>query len=373
MSVKVPFMDLKRIHSPIKEEILARISSIIDRSAFILGSEVENFEKEFASYVGTSHALGVANGLDALKLALQAMDVGPGDEVITAANTFAATAFAVSSIGARPVLVDVEEDSYNIDPSEIERAITGKTKVIIPVHLYGQPATMEPIQAIATKRGLKILEDCAQAHGAKYKGKGIGTFGTAAGFSFYPGKNLGAMGDGGAITTSDADCLKKLKILRDVGQSEKYHHAVIGHNSRLDSMQAAILSVKLKGMQRETEERVMAANWYGEQLGTVAQIQLPKGLGDRTHVFHLYVILTKDAKDRDTLRQHLTDDGIQTGLHYPIPLHLQKCYADLGYKNGQFPKTERMAKSLLSLPIFPGMSREEVGIVADSIKRFFKC
>lgn len=373
MSVKVPFMDLKKIHAPIKEEILSRIGAIIDRSAFILGPEVENFEKEFATYVGTSSSLGVANGLDALKLALQALDIGPGDEVITAANTFAATAFAISSVGARPVLVDVEADSYNLDPSAVERAITNKTKAILPVHLYGQPATMAPIQALAKAKGIQIIEDCAQAHGALYQGKGIGTFGALGCFSFYPGKNLGAMGDGGAITTSSPDLLKKLKILRDVGQSEKYHHTVIGHNSRLDAIQAAILSVKLKDLPAQTVDRAKLGKRYAELLSGVTQIQLPKVLSDRTHVFHLYVILTREPNDRDPLRQYLTDQGIQTGLHYPIPLHLQKCYADLGYKLGDFPITERMAKSLISLPIFPGMSDLEIETVATAIKRFYKC
>lgn len=373
MSVKVPFMDLKRIHAPIKEELLARIGSIIDRSAFILGPEVEGFEKEFAAYVGTPHALGVANGLDALKLALQALGIGPGDEVILPANTFAATSFAISHVGARPVLVDVEERSSNIDPSAIAKVITGKTKAILPVHLYGQPATMAPIQSLAQANHLAIIEDCAQAHGATYQGKGVGTFGVAGCFSFYPGKNLGAMGDGGAVVTSDADFLKKLKILRDVGQSEKYHHTVIGHNSRLDAMQAAILSVKLKGMRAQTEQRSGIAKRYLQLLGTLDSIQLPEVLSDRTHVFHLYVILTRNSKDRDPLRQHLTDLGIQTGLHYPIPLHLQICHADLGYREGAFPNTERMAKSMISLPIFPGMSDLEIETVATAIRSFYKC
>lgn len=366
-------MDLKRIHAPMKEEILSRISSIIDRSAFILGSEVENFEKEFAAYVGTKSALGVANGLDALKLALQALNIGPGDEVITAANTFAATAFAISSVGAKPVFADIEERSYNIDPASVEKVITSKTKAIMPVHLYGQPATMTPLLALAKAKGIAIIEDCAQAHGATYQGKTIGTFGTAAGFSFYPGKNLGAMGDGGAITTSSPECLAQLKILRDVGQSEKYHHALIGHNSRLDAMQAAILSVKLKGMREQTEDRVNIAKRYAGLLSSVKQIQIPETLSDRTHVFHLYVIMTLDPNDREPLRKHLNDNGIQTGLHYPIPLHLQKCYSYLGYKAGDFPVTEKYAKSLLSLPIYPGMTGAETEVVSAEIKRFYGC
>jgi dTDP-4-amino-4,6-dideoxygalactose transaminase len=373
MSINVPFMDLKRIHASQKDEILSRIGSIIDRSAFILGSEVESFEKEYAAYVGSKFSLGVANGLDALKLSLQAIGIGPGDEVITAANTFAATAFAISSVGARPVFVDIEPGSYNVDPAAVERAVTSKTKAIMPVHLYGQPATMGPIVELAKRKGLQIIEDCAQAHGATYRNQAIGTFGIAAGFSFYPGKNLGAMGDGGAITTSDPDTLKKLKTLRDVGQSEKYHHTVIGHNSRLDAMQAAILSVKLRDLRAQTEERAKLGKRYQALLSEVKQIQIPEVLSDRTHVFHLYVITTRDEKDRDALKEFLGKAGIQTGMHYPIPLHLQKCYADLGYREGDFPISEKMAKSLISLPIFPGMTGPEIEAVAAGIRGYFKC
>jgi dTDP-4-amino-4,6-dideoxygalactose transaminase len=370
---KVPFMDLKRIHGPLKEEILARISSIIDRSAFVLGSEVEGFEKEFAGYVGMRHAIGVANGLDALKLALQAQGVGPGDEVITAANTFAATAFAISSVGARPVLADVEERTSNIDPSAVEKALSPRTKAILPVHLYGQPASMAPILALAEKRGIAVIEDCAQAHGASYEGKGIGTFGVMGCFSFYPGKNLGAMGDGGGVVTSSAEHLARLKVLRDVGQSEKYHHSTIGHNSRLDALQAAILSVKLRGLKEQTEDKVRTARRYGELLSKVSRIRLPEVQGDRTHVYHLYVIHVRDAGDREPLRQHLADRGVQTGLHYPIPLHLQKCYAGLGYRTGDFPVTEGLAGSLLSLPIFPYMTDEEIEAVVAGVRSYFRC
>jgi dTDP-4-amino-4,6-dideoxygalactose transaminase len=356
-----------------KEEILSRISTIIDNSSFILGAPVAEFEAEFARWSGSAHSLGVANGLDALRLALQALDVGPGDEVILPANTFAATAFAASQIGATPVLVDVEPTTYNLDPSLIERAITKKTKAIMPVHLYGQPASLAPILEIAKRHGLSIVEDCAQSHGALYQGKPAGTFGDAAGYSFYPGKNLGAMGDGGATNTQRADVLAKLKVLRDVGQSEKYHHAVVGTNSRLDALQAAILSVKLKRLSAETEDRVRAAKRYGELLGGIRQIRLPQVASDRTHVYHLYVILTEDPKDREPLRKHLGDLGIQTGLHYPIPLHQQKCYAHLGYRTGDFPVTERAAASLLSLPMFPWMTEEESKSVAAGIKGYFGC
>lgn len=366
-------MDLKRIHAPLKEEILSRLGTIIDRSAFILGAEVEAFEKEFAEYVGAKNALGVANGLDALKLSLQAIGVGPGDEVITSANTFAATAFAVSSVGAKPVFVDIEERSYNLDPAAVSRAVTSRTKAIMPVHLYGQPATMTPLLELSERKGIAIIEDCAQSHGAMYKNRATGTFGIAAGFSFYPGKNLGAMGDGGAITTSDSTVFKNLKTLRDVGQSEKYHHTVIGHNSRLDAMQAAILSVKLRGLRAQTEDRMRIGQRYASLLSKVAQIQIPEVLADRTHVFHLYVIMTREVKERDALREHLTKAGIQSGLHYPIPLHLQKCYADLGYREGQFPLSERMAKSLISLPMFPGMTEAETEAVASAIRGFYKC
>lgn len=367
---KVPFADLTRIHAPLKAEILNRLGSIIDRSAFVLGPEVEAFEKDFASFVGTTHSIGVASGLDALKLALQAIGVGPGDEVITSANTFVATAFAASAVGAKVVLVDVEEDTYNIDPRLLEKAITPRTKAILPVHLYGQPATLGPILEMAKARGIPVIEDACQSHGAKYQGKNSGAIGLMGCFSFYPGKNLGAMGEGGAITTSDDGLKARLRMLRDVGQRKKYDHAVIGNNARIHTFQAAILGAKLPHLAKQNDERVRIAARYRELLGDVRQIVLPKVAADRTHVYHLYVI---SAEKRDALQKQLGDKGVQTLIHYPVPIHFQECYASLGKGPGSFPVTERLAKSILSLPIFPGMTDAEIAAVASGIREFYGC
>lgn len=376
MSIKVPFLDLSRIHAPVKDDVLSRISSIIDRSAFVLGPEVAAFEKEFSSFVGTRHTIGVSSGLDALKLALRALSIGPGDEVITAANTFVATAFAISSTGAKVVLVDIEENSCNIDPAQVARAISPKTKAILPVHLYGQPATMAPLVDLAAKHGIPVIEDAAQAHGAVYQGKSCGSMGVMGCFSFYPGKNLGAMGEGGAVTTSDDGLKDRLRMLRDVGQKEKYQHEVIGENSRLHTIQAAILSAKLPGLASQNEDRARIARRYGEQLADLKGIALPKNAPDRTHVYHLYVIETLGTahpkKEREALQAHLLERQIHTGIHYPNPVHLQKCYAHLGKGPGSFPISERRAESILSLPIFPAMRDEEVDAVCQGIREFYK-
>lgn len=375
MPTPVPFVDLSRIHSPLKGELLARIGSIIDRSAFVLAPEVEKFENEFAAFVGTKHAVGVNSGLDALKLGLEALGVGPGDEVITAANTFVATAFAASAVGAKVVLVDCEEDTYNLDPKKLERAITSKTKAILPVHLYGQPASMDPILEIARAHRIQVIEDAAQAHGATYKNRSCGTFGVMGCFSFYPGKNLGAIGEGGAVTTSDEGLRDRIRCLRNVGQKQKYYHEYIGSNSRMHSIQAAVLSAKLPGLKAQNEDRNRAAKRYRELLGGSKNIALPVCASDRTHVYHLYIIqcLGKKAGDqeRDLLQKHLGSLGVQTGIHYPIPIHFQNCYRSLGYKPGDFPVTERLAKSILSLPMFPGMRDEELEAVADGIRSFY--
>lgn len=370
MAAKVPFADLTRIHSPLKEELLRKIGAIIDRSAFVLGPEVEAFEKDFASFVGSAHAVGVASGLDALKLALQALGVGSGDEVITAANTFIATAFAISAVGAKPVLVDCEDRSYNLDPALLERAITPKTKAIIPVHLYGQPADMKPILEVAARKGIPVVEDACQAHGASYGKKKCGNLGTLGCFSFYPGKNLGAMGEGGAVTTSDEKLKDKIRVLRDVGQSKKYVHEVIGHNSRLHNVQAAILGAKLPGLSAQNEDRARAARRYGELLANVPAVTLPKVMEGRTHVYHLYVIV---AKDREALQKDLAAKNVQTLIHYPTPIHVQRAYAHLGHGPGSFPVTERLAGSILSLPMFPGITDDELETVARGIREFYRC
>jgi dTDP-4-amino-4,6-dideoxygalactose transaminase len=367
---RVPFADLTRIHGPIKQEILARIGSIIDRSAFVLGSEVEMFEKHFASFVGAQHVVGVASGLDALKLAVQAMGIGPGDEVITAANTFIATAFAITSTGAQVVLVDCEDETFTLDVSRIERAINSRTRAIIPVHLYGQPCSMDPILSLARARNLKVIEDCAQSHGATYKGVSTGRLGDAGCFSFYPGKNLGAMGEGGAVSCDPPDLAGKVRVLRDVGQRKKYDHVEVGHNSRLHSIQAAILDLKLPGLAEQNAQRVHLAGRYGKALSEIRQIKTPAVALDRTHVYHLYVI---QAEDRDGLQRHLADSGVQTLVHYPVPIHLQPCYRSLDKGPGSFPVTEKLAKSILSLPVFPGMTDEELDLVVSEIRRFYKC
>jgi dTDP-4-amino-4,6-dideoxygalactose transaminase len=373
MATKVPFVDLTRIHAPLKEDILKRIGSIIDRSAFVLGPEVDSFERDFAAFVGSAHAVGVSSGLDALILALKALEIGPGDEVIVPANTFIATAFAVSSCGAKPILVDCEEESYNIDPAKIEKAITSRTKAILPVHLYGQPADMGPIMDIAKKRGLVVVEDCAQSHGAKYDGKMTGTFGAISCFSFYPGKNLGAMGEGGAIVTADEKLRARVRMFRDVGQREKYHHDVIGHNSRLHTVQAAILSAKLPHLMTQTEDRVRAARRYDELMSGIPYLKLPKNVAGRSHVYHLYVVQTRSPDEREALRKHLNDRSVQCGIHYPIPIHMQVAYKGLKQSEGAFPVTEKLARTILSLPMFCGMTEDELTTVAKVVKEFYKC
>lgn len=371
----VPFADLTRVNSPLKDEILKRIGAIIDRSSYVLGPEVEAFEKDFAKFVGTPHCLGLNSGLDALKLALEALGVGPGDEVITSANTFIATAYAISQVGAKPVLVDCEDRAWNLDPTKLEQAITPRTKAIMPVHLYGQPADMDPILAIAKKHGIPVIEDSAQSHGATYKGRACGTMGVMGCFSFYPGKNLGAMGEGGAVTTSDDGLREKIRMLRDVGQKTKYVHEVIGSNSRIHTFQAAVLGAKLPGLKAQNDDRNRVAKRYGELLGGLKAIRLPEALADRTHVYHLYVIETlgkkSGAKERDELKQFLADRKITALIHYPTPIHLQKCYANLGYPRGTFPVAERLGGAILSLPMFPFMREDEIVAVADAVKAFY--
>jgi dTDP-4-amino-4,6-dideoxygalactose transaminase len=372
MAGKVPLMDLSRIHAPLKNEILQSLSSIIDRSAFVLGPEVEEFEKIWAAQIGTTYCVGVNSGLDALKLALQAVGVGPGDEVITAANSFIATSFAITATGATPVFVDVEETSYNMDPTQLEKAITPRTKVILPVHLFGQSATMDPIIAIAQKHNLKIVEDVAQGHKAQYKGKNCGAMGLAGCFSFYPGKNLGSMGEGGAVTTSDKEVFEKLKILRNVGQKERDKHVVIGHNARLHNMQAGILSIKARHLHTHNQARIDLAKRLFEAFADVKELKLPIAVDDRSHVYHLFVVVTKDFETREAFKKYLSENGVDNKVHYPTPIHLQPCYAHLNKGPGSFPVAERLANTMLSLPMFAGMTDEEFKTLVSVIKSFFK-
>jgi dTDP-4-amino-4,6-dideoxygalactose transaminase len=339
---------------------------VLENTSFILGPEVSHFEENFAAYCGVQHAVGVNSGTSALFLALSAFDIGRGDEVITAANTFVATVEAIIYTGATPVLIDIDEDTYNMDPDKIEAAITERTKAIMPVHLYGQPAEMDRIMDIAAARGLMVIEDAAQAHGAKYRGARTGSFGKCGCFSFYPGKNLGAYGEGGAIVTDDGELAEKLRMLRDHGQAKKYQHQVVGYNMRLEGFQGAVLDVKLRKLDEWNSARRNNAALYSSQLAE-SEVVTPKAPEHVEPVYHLYVIRTKK---RDELQAHLQSKSIATGLHYPIPIHLQEGYAHLGYREGDFPVTERCAAEILSLPMFAELTGEEIAEVAREINAF---
>jgi dTDP-4-amino-4,6-dideoxygalactose transaminase len=359
----IPFVDLQAQYRSIASDVTDAMMRVVERGDYILGDDVRLFEEEFSQYIGTSEAIAVGSGLDALELALRAYGVGPGDEVITAANTFIATALAVMAVGARPILVDVVGETYNIDPAAIEAAITSKTKAIMPVHLYGQPADMLPILEIAQQHGLIVIEDAAQAHGARYDGRRAGALGHAAGFSFYPAKNLGAYGDGGMVVTNDAATAEKIRRLRNYGQRVKYEHSVIGTNSRLDTIQAAILRFKLRRLDHWNAARSEHAAAYNVLLAG-APIILPKTAQKCSHVYHLYVI---QLDRRSEVQNLLTARGIGTGIHYPIPIHLQEACASLGYRKGDFPVTENAASRILSLPMYPEMTTGQREFVAEEL------
>lgn len=339
----------------------------MDSGWYVLGREVQAFEEEFAAYCGAKYCVGVANGLDALHLILRAMEIGAGDEVIVPANTYIATWLAVSYAGAQPVPVEPDERTYNIDPARIEAAITPRTKAILAVHLYGQTADMEPIKEIAVRHGLKVIEDAAQAHGARYKGFRAGNLGDAAGFSFYPSKNLGAFGDGGAVVTNDAALAEKVRVLRNYGSQVKYYNEVKGYNSRLDELQAALLRVNLTKLDEWNERRRQAANLYLQALGETTDLRLPFVPEELEPVWHLFVV--RHPK-RDALQKHLAATGIGTLIHYPLPPHLQKAYLDMGFTQGAFPLSERIAEEVLSLPMGAHMSDDEVDYVASQISSF---
>lgn len=352
----IPFLDLEAPYLELKSELDAAIARVVSSGWFIGGPEVDQFEAEYASFCDATHAVGVANGLDALHLALRAMDVGPGDEVIVPSNTYIATWLAVSQCGAIPVPVEPDARTFNIDPARIEAAITPRTRVILPVHLYGQPADMDPILAIARKHGLRVLEDGAQAHGARYKGKRLGAHGDAVAWSFYPGKNLGAMGDGGAVTTNDPQLADRIRVLRNYGSRVKYVNEVRGYNSRLDPLQAAILSVKLAHLAEWNARRGAVAAVYQQGL-TGCGLALPYVPDWAEPAWHLYVV---QHPQRKLLQQKLSDAGVNTLIHYPIPPHLQGAYDDLGLSKGAFPLSERMHEEVLSLPMYPTMTNEQV-------------
>ena len=363
---QVPFVDLKAQYNSLAKELDRALLETARSSAFILGPEVKKFEEEFARYCQADHAIGVDSGTSALELILLSLGIGPGDEVITPANTFIATVLAISSTGAKPVLVDADPNSYNIDVSRIEDAVTEQSKAIMPVHLYGQPADMDEISEIAQKHNLYVIEDACQAHGARYKGKRTGSLGHAAAFSFYESKNLGAYGDGGMVVTNDEQIADSLKMLRNYGQSQKYHHDTIGFNRRLDSLQASILRVKLQYLDEWNEARRGHAREYN-RLFQNSRVKTPKTMGNTESVWHLYVIQTNQ---RDALREYLSSRGIQTGIHYPIPIHKQAAYRHLGYHKGDFPVTEENTGQILSLPMYAELNSDQVKHVVDSTLEF---
>lgn len=359
--MSIPFVDLKVQYQSLKEEIDEAIASIIDQTAFIGGQFVRDFENDFAEYIGTSNCIGVANGTDAIEIALKALGVGEGDEVIVPALTWISTAGAVSNVGAEPIFVDVLAEERTIDPSGIKEKINDKTKAIIPVHLYGLPARMNEIVGIAKSNNLFVIEDCAQAHGATIDGKMVGTFGDIATFSFYPGKNLGAYGDAGAIVTNDEALATTCRMLANHGQITKHDHRIIGRNSRLDTMQAAILKAKLPNLEDWTKGRIQVARWYEQKLEGVIKPSTPESM---RHVFHLYVIQTQH---RDQLMQRLEEANVGFAIHYPTPLPHLKSYAYKGHQIGDFPFAEKMCKEIISLPMYPELTEEEVDVIGNLV------
>ncbi|MFC2169330.1 DegT/DnrJ/EryC1/StrS family aminotransferase [Acidobacteriota bacterium] len=364
--MKVPFVDLISQYKGLKNQILPAMEHILENAQFILGDDVKQFEKEFAAFCHTRFAIGVDSGTSALELALRALGIGPGDEVITVANTFIATTFAISITGAVPVLVDIYPETCTMDVNKIKEAISERTKAILPVHLYGQMTDMAPILDIAHRHNLAVVEDACQAHGATYKGKIAGSFGDAAAFSFYPGKNLGAYGDGGAVVTSSDEIARRLSLLRNYGQSKKYYHDVQGYNRRLDTLQAAVLRAKLPHLNEWNQARRRHAQQYLTLLKDT-NVSLPVEADYVESVYHLFVIR---GKNRDDLRDYLREKGIATGIHYPIPIHLQQAYENLGYLRGDFPITEQYANEIISLPMCPELTSDQVMYVCNTIKEF---
>jgi dTDP-4-amino-4,6-dideoxygalactose transaminase len=361
-----PFVDLAAQYEEVRAELLPQVERLLATGAFIGGEPVTRFETAFAAYCGVPHAIGVANGTDALHLALRALGVGPGDEVVTVANTFVATVGAIAQAGARPVLVDARPDTLLMDAAALDAVATPATRAVVPVHLYGRLVEMAPIVRWCTSRGVALLEDAAQAHGARTGGRRAGAFGDAAGFSFYPAKNLGAAGDAGAIVTGRADVAERLRRLRDHGQTERYHHAVVGVNSRLDAVQAAVLAVKLERLDAWNTRRRALAAIYHERLAKIGGVEpIPAPADPDSHVYHLFVVRTSE---RDRLRAALGARGIDTGLHYPIPVHLQPGWRHLGYREGDFPVAEAAARTVLSLPMYPHMREDAVHRVCDAIE-----
>jgi dTDP-4-amino-4,6-dideoxygalactose transaminase len=362
----VPLFDLKAQYAQLRDEIHAAIDEVLENCHYILGPAVASFEEDFASYCSVRYAVGVNNGTNAIQLALLAAGVGPGDEVITVPHTFIATVAAVRYTGAKPVLVDIEEASLTMDVSRIEAAITPRTKAILPVHLYGHPADMDPILEIARHHGLKVIEDCAQAHGATYRGNTVGGLGDFGCFSFYPSKNLGACGEGGMVTTNDSGGAQRIRMLRDWGMQTRNVHEIPGFNMRLEGLQGSVLRVKLRYLDQWIELRRARAHDYSSMLAGTSLV-LPVERTDCRHVYHLYAVR---SEDRDGLQAHMCSLGVQSGIHYPTPVHLQPAHADLGYKRGDFPVAERAAQTVLSLPMYPELTGEQQNQVVSAIESY---
>ncbi len=362
---KIPFLDLAAHHAPLREEFDQAIREVIDSGAFAGGPVVEQFESEFSAFCGSDYALGVGSGTEALWLALLACGIGPGDEVITVSNTFMATAEAITYTGATPVFVDVDDRTYTMDPALLETVLTARTKAIIPVHLFGQCADMDPILAFAESHGLFVIEDAAQAHGAEYKGRKAGSLGAAGCFSFYPGKNMGAFGEAGAVVTNDPKIQEKIRILRDHGQVRKYHHTMVGWNCRMDGIQAAILRIKLRHLDRNNQRRRARALQYNEAFAGLDQIVTPYEAEAGRHVYHLYAVR---VSERDEIMRLLEEKNIGCGIHYPVSIHLQEAYQALGYAEGAFPNAERTSAEFISLPMFPELSETQAALVAEAVK-----
>ncbi len=364
IQVKVPFLDLGAQYRAIKPEIDSAISKILETSQFVLGEEVAGFEKDFAAYSGATHGVAVNSGTSALHLAALAAGIGPGDEVITVPNTFVATVAAIRYTGARPVYVDIDPARFTMSPAALEAAITPRTKAVIPVHLYGQTADMDPILEVARRHRLVVIGDAAQAHGAKYKGRAVGSLGDLVCFSFYPGKNLGAYGEGGMVVTSNEEYAKTIRMLRDWGQDRKYHHLLAGYNYRMEGMQGAILRVKLRYLEQWTEARRARAARYGELLAG-SGVGVPAAAPEARHVYHVYAVRTRE---RDAVMKALAEQGIQTGIHYPVPVHLQPAYVDPAYGLGSFPCAEQAADEVMSLPMFPELTEDQLRTVARAVR-----
>ena len=361
--MNVPFVDLKAQYGQIKNEVHEALMKVMENTAFVLGDAVKSFEAAFAAHHGAKHCVAVSSGTAALHAAMLALGIGRDDEVIVPVNTFIATAEAVSHCGARPVFVDAAEIDYCIDPEKIEAAITAKTKAIVPVHLYGQPAEMDPILAVADRHGLPVVEDCAQAHDAAYNDTKVGTFGRAGAFSFYPGKNLGAYGEGGAVVTDDDELAGRVRMLRDHGSAKKYYHDFVGYNYRMSGFQGAVLGVKMNYLVEWTDQRRSAAAKYREALADLPLV-MPPAKDHVRHVYHLFVVC---MQDRDAVMAALKDKGVASGIHYPIPLHMTGAYSDLGYKEGDFPVSERLGGQIVSLPMYPELTDEMIEHVAASL------